>query len=465
MNYRNSIFIFFLFISIQAGAQSINATFPQLANQQVNLEGFYGFQTYGIDSTQINEDGKFVLEYSPGDYGMGYLGLKNKKPFIVVLSGKAIELKGEAFSSPETVEILKGKENRLFGKYASEHPRREQVLSAWTYLGKIYSRDSLFVTHENPLNAIEQEKRRIKKEDSAFLAGLEPHTYVSWYLPVRKLVNSVSTIAQYRTEEIPDAIAAFRKMDYTDPRLYKSGLIKDVIESHFWLIENSGRSLDSVYIEMKISIDSMTENLASDEKKLNEITDYLFKLLEKRSLFPASEYLALKLLNEKSCTINNELAARLESHRAMKKGNTAPDFTFKEDCLAPGYASGNAPNKLSNIDSKYTVVVFGAGWCPQCHEELSNLARLYEKWKKHSVEVVFVSLDENIAAFKNFAGDFPFISTCDYKKWESPKVKDYHVFATPTMYLLDNERKILLRPNSVNHLDSWVDWFLVKGNK
>jgi len=103
----------------------------------------------------------------------------------------------------------------------------------------------------------------------------------------------VSNIAQYRTEEIPAAIATFRKMNYTDPRLYKSGLLKDVIESHFWLIENSGRSLDAVYIEMKVSIDSMTENLASDEKKLNEVTGDLFKYLEKRSLFPASEYLAL----------------------------------------------------------------------------------------------------------------------------------------------------------------------------
>lgn len=465
MNFTNSIFIFFLFISLQAGAQSITGIFPQLANQQVQLIGYNGFQTYGIDSAQINEDGKFVLEYSPGDYGMGHLGLKDKKPFIVVLSGRAIELKGKAFSSPETVEILKGKENRLFGKYASEHPRREQVLSAWTYLEKIYSRDSLFAIHENPLNAIEQEKRRIKKEDSAFLAGIDPETHVSWFLPVRKLVSSVPTIAQYRPEEIPDAIDAFRTMDYKDPRLYKSGLLKDVIESHFWLIENSGRSLDSVYVEMKISIDYMIENLASDEKKLNEITDFLFNLLEQRSLFEASEYLALKVLNEVSCTIDDDLAAQLESYRAMKKGKTAPDFELNGDVFAPGYQSGNIPKKLSGLESQYTVVVFGASWCPACPEDLSHIARVYEKWEKHGVEVVFVSLDEDKQVFKNFASRFPFISICDYKKWESPVVKDYHVFATPTMYLLDNGLEILLRPNSVNQLDSWVDWFLVKGNR
>jgi len=60
---------------------------------------------------------------------------------------------------------------------------------------------------------------------------------------------------------------------------------------------------------------------------------------------------------------------------------------------------------------------------------------------------------------------FPFISTCDYEKWEGEAVKDYHVFATPTIYLLNENDEILLKPNSVSQMNSWVDWYLVKGNK
>lgn len=253
-------------------------------------------------------------------------------------------------------------------------------------------------------------------------------------------------------------------MDYTDTKLYKSGLLRDAIESHFWLIENSGRTLDSVYIEMNISIDRMVENLLADEQKLNEITNHLFKFLESRSLFGASEHLALKLLNETACTLNNNLAAQLESYRTMKIGNTAPDFVFSNDFLAPAL-NNEKTQKLSDINSKYTMVVFGASWCPKCGEELSKMKDLYSAWNAQGVEVVFVLLDEDQQAFKNFAGAFPFISLCDYQKWESPVVKDYHVFATPTMYLLDEKREILLRPNSVAQMDSWVDWFLVQGNK
>jgi len=470
---RNSfclvLFLTFNCINFQystAHGQTITGTFTGLANQQIKLVGFNGFDTYAIDSMQANEKGQFQLSFGTEDFGMAYLFLEDDKSLVVILAeNENLQLEGENFALPETIVILNGKQNQLYEQYASAHPRREQALSAWDYLAKIYKKDALFAVHEIPKKAIEKEKQRIQAEDSLFLAALDPETYVSWYLPVRKLVSSVSTIAQYRTEEIPAAINSFRELDYTDARLYKSGLLKETIESHFWLIENSGRSLDSVYIEMHQSIDCMIENLVTDEQKLNEITEYLFKLLEKRSLFKASEYLAVKLLTEQSCTLNNDFADQLESYRAMKKGNMAPDIEFTGDIFAPGYETGNIPQKLSGMKNKYTVVFFGSSWCPACPQELSQIAGLYEKWKKYNVEVVFFSLDEDKEIFKKFVRVFPFISTCDYGKWESHAVQDYHVFATPTIYLLDNKRKILLRPNSVNQLDSWVDWYLVQGNK
>lgn len=445
---------------------TVTGTFQNLANQQIKLVGFKSFDNYVIDSVKANEKGEFELSFSKEDYGMAYLLSEADKSFIVILGeNENLKLSGTNFELAKSINIENGKQNQLFGQYASEHPRREQALNAWGYLEKIYAKDSLFAVQETPKQAIANEKQRIKSEDNLFLASLPPNSYVSYYLPLRKLVSSVSTIAQYRTKEIPATIASFRNIDYTEPLLHKSGLLDEVIESHFWLLENSGRSLDSVYIEMNKSIDVLVENLLQYEQKMNEITEYVFKFLEKRSLFKASEYLALKLLNEQGCTINNDFAAQLESYRAMKKGNIAPDFKFKNNVIEPGYDAANQPKKLSDLKSKYTVVVFGASWCPQCPQELSRISGLYKKWYEQSVEVVFVSLDEDKKRFKRFAGVFPFISICDYRKWESPIVKDYHIFATPTIYLLDSNREILLRPNSVKQLDSWIDWYLVEENK
>ena len=387
----------------------------------------------------------------------------DEKPVFVILNGEDIEIIGEALSYTETIKITKGQENQWFEQYAKEHPRREQALSAWIYLEKIYMLDSLFMVQKTPYQAIQIEKQRIRAEDAAFLSKLPEDSYVSWFLPKRKLVSTVSTIAQYRPEDIPATISAFRTMDYTDNRLYKSGLFKDAIESHFWLIENSGKTLDSVFVELKLSIDVLLKDLIKDEKILNEVTDYLFDLLERHSLFQASEYLALKVLNETSCTLDNDLAKQLESYRVMKKGNIAPNINFGNSTYLNGVKQ-TIFNSLTNLTTPYTLVVFGASWCPKCVEEMPKLMDNYVKWRNLGVEVVYISLDTEQEDFEKSVSSYPFFAYCDYKKWDSQVAQDYYAFGTPTIYLLDNKREILLRPNSVKQMDSWVDWYLIKGN-
>jgi thiol-disulfide isomerase/thioredoxin len=464
MKFKIIIILICVFFSYELNAQSITGRFTQLAMQEIKLEGFNGLKTYSISTATIDEKGNFKLSYAKEDYGVAYLISSDKKPLFVLLSGEDVEIIGEALSAAETIHIKKGKENLLFEQYANEHPRREQALSAWIYLEKIYTMDSLFSVQKTAVKNIQLEKQRIKEEDAAFLANLPKGSYVSWFLPTRKLVSDVATIAQYRPEEIPATIAAFRKMDYANSRLYKSGLFKEAIESHFWLLENSGRSLDSVFIEMKFSIDAMMEYLIKDEKKLNEVTNYLFDLLERQSLFHASEYLALKVLNETSCTIESDLAKQLESYRAMKKGNIASDIKFGNMTYLNGVKQAMF-NNLTNLTTPYTLVVFGASWCPKCLEELPKLIQNYVKWRNLGVEVVYISLDTAQQVFEQSVKSYPFFAYCDYKKWESQVAKDYYVFGTPTFYLLDAKRKILLRPNSISQVDAWVDWVLVQGNK
>ena len=461
MNYKKVLVVFccILFSGI-AKSQFITGKLSLLANQEITLQGFNGLQNYAIATTKIDEKGDFKLSYSKTDLGMGYLISTDKKIFLLVLSGEDIALVGEALSDSKTVTITKGQENQWFEQYANEHPKREQALSAWEYLDKIYTQEALFARQKSPNKAIQLERKRINKEDAAFLNSLPKESYCRWFLPTRKLVSSVSVVAQYRTQEIPATIQAFRTIDYTDNRLYKSGLFKDAIESHFWLLENSGKSLDSVFIEMQHSIDAMMVHLVKDEKKLNEVSNYLFDLLERHSLFKASEYLALKVLNEASCTIDSDLARQLESYRAMKKGNIAPDMVFQAQHYANGLQQ-NQLTRLSQIQTPYTLVVFGASWCPKCTEELPTIIQNYSKWKNLGLEVVYISLDTDTATFEQALKSYPFFAYCDYKKWDSTPVKDYYVFGTPTFYLLNQQREIILRPNSVNQMAAWVDWNLV----
>jgi thiol-disulfide isomerase/thioredoxin len=453
MNSHHFIFLIGLFVSNVLFSQNISGVLPQLANQEIRLSGFNGLKDETIGTSFVDSLGNFQLTYSKNDFGVGYLISTDNKPFIVILNGEDIVLKGNALIDVESIKILKGKENQAFDRYAKEHPKREQALSAWNYLLKMYSNDSLFSLHRNVKNSITNEKNRLQSEDEKFIASLPQESYIRWFLPIRRLVSDAPLIAQYRPEALASSIQSFRNIDYTDHRLYRSGLFKESIENHFLLIENSGKPLDSVFIEMNRSIDLMIASLMKDPKKLNEATDFLFDFLEKRSLFQSSEYLALKLLNEKGCSLENKLTNQLEIYRAMKKGNFAKEIEFKSN-----YKNSKLLpfSKLTDIKSSYYLIVFGASWCPKCNEELPALSKKYAEWKKKGVEVIFIALEEDKKSYEDFTKSFDFPSYTDLLKWESPIVKDYYVFGTPTMFLLNQDRKIILRPNSVNHADAWI---------
>lgn len=449
-------FILLLWLPLSLYAQSsIKGVLATMPSTEISLWQYNGFNNNVVTTAITTADGSFNLKFHSDNSAIGYLLTENSKPFIVVLSGEDIVLKGETLSHPETIRVIEGKENQLFGQYALEHPKREQTLSAWDYLLKIYTADTIFINKKSTVKNIEKEINRIKKEDDNFLKKLPQNSYISWYLPMRKLVSSVPIVAQYRQREIPKTIQDFRFIDYTDNRLYNSGLLKEVLESHFWLLENSGTSLENVNNEMKISIDLLLDNLSKDNSKLNEITHYLFDLLERHSLFEASEYLAIKVLNQTSCTLDSNFARQLETYQAMKKGNIAPDIIFDEKAYI--LHNNQSITKLSDSKASYKLVVFGASWCPKCTEEIPQLAHNYHVWKNKGLDVVYISLDDNKEMFESFASSLPFISYCDLQKWNSKPVLDYYVFGTPTMFILDQSNKIVLRPNSVKQIEAFMN--------
>lgn len=90
---------------------------------------------------------------------------------------------------------------------------------------------------------------------------------------------------------------------------------------------------------------------------------------------------------------------------------------------------------------------------------------MYGRFKELRVVVSFVSINDRLDFFQKFSWTFPFISTCDFKKWKSPAVQSYYAFGILTLFLLDKKREILIQPNSVEQMDAWVALYLIKENR
>jgi thiol-disulfide isomerase/thioredoxin len=442
-------------------AQTLSGAFPSLANQTLTLEGTKGFDTYVIGTAKANEKGQFSLSYAPQDYGIAFLSGEDKQPLVVILEKSNVHLEGQVLSEASSIRILEGQENRWFEQYTQEQGKREQALSAWGYLQNLYQNDPHFAKQQVPNQAIDREVTRLQQEEEQFFVSLPSESFARWFLPIRKLVSSVGAVAQYRTGELPQTIVSFRTMDYANPRFQKSGLFRDVFESQFWLLENSGGTLEEVYEKMEVSVDAILSNIEKNSALYNEVTAYLIELLERRSLTNAAEYLALTVLEQDQVVLQPRLARQLEGYRAMKVGTIVPEIQFTGDILLQGKPIPY-PTRLSEVTAPYRLVIFGASWCPACSEAMGELIPLYEKWNKLGVEAIFVSLDTDPTAFQAYSEGMPFIAYSDYKKWDTQAVSDFFVASSPSFYLIDPSGKLLLRPQSVKQIDAWVDWKLGK---
>ena len=270
-----------------------------------------------------------------------------------------------------------------------------------------------------------------------------------------------NTYVNTSPKEIQSSKNPFSNINYSNSQIYSSGLIYDIIEKKFWAIQKSGLDEATRYKEMVASVDIILDSVKKNEKVYNDLTKYLFQYFEKYSLFNASEYIALKALSQKEVALNSALVNKLEFYRKMKVGNRAPNFELVGDVFKNGSAL-KLPIHLSEIKTKYKLVIFGGSWCPQCRAEMIQLLPRYNNWKAKGVEVIFVSLDTDKKEFENFTAPFPFYSACDYKKWETQAAKDFYVSSSPTIFLLDSDNKIILRPPTVASLDSWLDSNIIR---
>ncbi len=458
MKYKYLIILtIFVLVVIQANAQNtIVGNFSSIKGQNIRLMGYRGVDVFTIDTAVVNAEGNFELNYSDANLGMGYLLTSENKPHMIVLENGKVQITGQTPADASSIIINSGDQNKILVQYAQAHGKREQALSAWGYLKNLYESDTLFKNEYATKFSITKEIDNLNKSDNDFLQTLPPSSFMYWYLPVRKLISDIQAVVSTRPQEIPATIKAFRNINYVNPQLYSSGLLSDLLESQFWLIENSGLERTMMVKEMNTSVDFILASVNKNEKLYNEWTNYLFQYFEKHSLFASSEYIALKALNQQEMKLSMALVNRLETYRKIKIGSIAPKIEFKGDVYVNRQLVNNI-NSLSDIKSKYKIVIFGGSWCNSCRSEVIQVIPHYENWKKQEIEVVIVSLDTDKKAFEEFATEFPFTFACDYKKWETQAAKDFYVSSSPTIFLLDSNNKIILRPSTVPALDSWLE--------
>ena len=111
---------------------------------------------------------------------------------------------------------------------------------------------------------------------------------------------------------------------------------------------------------------------------------------------------------------------------------------------------------LATIKGKYILIDFWASWCIPCRASFPGLAKLYKKYHKDGFEILGVcTSDKKDLWLKALAKDkTPWLHVFDVaeKRSYGPIATKYGVPHLPTTFLVDKDRKIVLRNASKEEL-------------
>jgi thiol-disulfide isomerase/thioredoxin len=423
---------------LQAQMQTITGRFPQLKSNEIALMGYNGFQEEELARTRCDSTGHFELSYPATYIGAAVLQIKDASNLIVLLNCENFDMQWVDLHDFNTLVFTRSPENDAFAKGIIINQETEQRLAGLKYLLPKYEK------YPGQHQWLQQEIVVQEKQFQDFIDQLPKNIYAAKYLQIRKLVTDMSQSTERYPERIPQYETEFKSLNFNDDKLWHSGLMSELFAGFYRLMETY-KDIDQVNTYVNPATEAWIKSLSTNPARQQDVAEFCFKVLEMHNQLGASEYMSKTMLDQSGCHLDEKRTNLFEQYRKMAVGNMAPDISLPDG------------TKLSELNNRYKLVVFGASWCENCQKDYPSLVGRYKRLKEeYNIECVYISIDTEKTTYEDFYSEAPFITYCDLKGWQSQAVKDYYVFATPTYFLLDTNLKILAKIKSPEELDNHV---------
>lgn len=144
-----------------------------------------------------------------------------------------------------------------------------------------------------------------------------------------------------------------------------------------------------------------------------------------------------------------KLSEELVFHRENQIGMKAPQIHLIDTL--------EKPLDLYSLDAKYTILYFYSPTCGHCKKKTPDMLNLYHELKDDGLKIVGVCTDTEMDKWKGFIKDFEldWINAADLYYKSNFRVQ-YNVRSTPTIFLLDKDKKILAKKLDVDQLSDFL---------
>jgi len=450
--------------TLGAQAYSLQARVNDFPGNRAYLVQFKSDKQVIIDSVSCL-DGAFSFQFSektsPGVYrillgekGSSNLFEEDPQFFDFIFNLENINLRTSIFALVDSMNVLQSRENDIFYRFQSAFDLYQLKLSRITPLFSLYSEEDAFFS---PLNQEFVSLQNTFNQLSLSLSGELPGSIASSVIaasmvPVIEKAAPANVIRAFVRDHF------FDLKNISDKRLLNSPFINKTILDYLGLYSDNTFDQSQQEDNFILAIDGVMDAVSTDPVIYDYVLNFLVDGFQRFQMEKVLVHIAENYI-EKGCETDSKklLQKRLEGYEKMAPGKKAPDILMLDQ--------NGKQVRLYDLDHNYSLVVFWASWCPHCNTFLKQLAKWYPE-KTIDLEVYAVSIDTSKFAWEEalLMHDLPWINTLSGSGWDGKAPKDYNVYATPTLFLINRDHVIVSKPMTFREFKKEVEALEVMKN-
>lgn len=431
-------------------AQNISISIDDIVEKKATLASLSGEKISFIDSVSCNNKNKFEFNLEKNHPGVYQLTFNNKARVDFIYDNEDVELETDENNIFDSLKVINSKSNKIFYEFIKlnkEYKTKSELLRL--ILARYPKEDDYYCTTKEKLIRIQEHYLNFVN----VTAQVNPNSFIAKYVRTAQLPVVSSDI-------LPEEQLTFLKTHaldnvnfYDDGLIYSDAFINKTIE-YFTYYRNPQLPKELLEKEFVGAIDTILYKAKVNEIVYTHIIEYMLDGFKKFGFDNVINYIVENyVIKDDLCIdrkLSNTLDRRIKQARNFKVGNVVPNIILPD--------STGSLIDLNKINAEKTLLIFYTSWCPHCQKLLPEIYNLYKDKKGGKVEVIAVSMDTTRTDWLNFIkmNNLNWINVSDLNGWDSQSARDYYIYATPTMFLVDQERKIISFPKSAEEINSKV---------
>lgn len=442
--YSKLVYTLLIFVSVVTHAQQIKLKISG-APTKATIMQLEGEKATKIDSVRLQNDYfKFSLEGKHNGFYRIQFDKKNNLTFIN--DGTDVEISTSYENIYNDLKVEKSNSNKLFYQFNElnkAYKKKNELLNV--ILSNYPEDDKYYAITKERLLEIQSDYRKFVEVTSQ----KKPNSFIARYIKSAQLPIVGLSIPQHLKLYFLKK-HSLDKVDFNDAEMIYSDLFAN--KSIEYLMYYRNQQLPKALLESEFmkAVDTLLNKAKVNELVYKHTTDYLIDGFTKFGFDKIIDYIVENYVIKDNICIDSKLETtiqkRIDQAKYLGIGKKVPNIILPD-------TNGTMVN-LKKIKTEKVLILFYASWCPHCKKSLPDLVKLYNNQKTKKIEILAVSIDENRAEWTKIIKDYKlnWLNVSDLKGWDSKSAKDYHIYATPTMFLLNKGRKIIAKPITIDEV-------------